>query len=254
MNFLMHKYKAFIDSNLESRKVFILGCGRSGTHWMGYILKKHRDVYVTIEKKGIFDKVTEMAIDPSRKKHLLKPLIMRYRLEHACVAPRFYVDKSHPNLWLAEDLAQFFPNALFIGIQRDPYGTISSMLKHHGVRNWCQRWEEFPTPNSFLGITEFNIQTYRNLTLAGRCALRWKSHFEKMNDLQKKLGERIYIVQYEQMMLDPTGGAEQLRKFLKLTSPIPKPDVNKDSQNKWRDNLSVENCTEIEKVTGIKPD
>ena len=72
MNFLMHKYKAFIDSNLESRKVFILGCGRSGTHWMGYILKKHRDVYVTIEKKGIFDKVTEMAVDPSRKKQLLK--------------------------------------------------------------------------------------------------------------------------------------------------------------------------------------
>ena len=40
---------------LGSHKVFVIGSGRSGTHWVGYILEAHPDIHVTIETKPVFD-------------------------------------------------------------------------------------------------------------------------------------------------------------------------------------------------------
>ena len=34
----------------QSSKIFVIGSGRSGTHWVGYILEAHPDIHVTIEK------------------------------------------------------------------------------------------------------------------------------------------------------------------------------------------------------------
>ena|GEM_PF-6704601 len=49
----------------DSSIIFIVGCGRSGTHWLGYILDAHPDIVATIEKRSIFRKVTAMALDQS---------------------------------------------------------------------------------------------------------------------------------------------------------------------------------------------
>jgi hypothetical protein len=133
-----------------------------------------------------------MALNLAKKKQLLTPLIRWYRFKHAQAAPRHYVDKSHPNIWLVEELAAVFPRSLFVGIQRDPYGAVSSMVKHKGVRTWCERWEGFPVPNRFLGITPANVETYRNLSLAGKCAMRWLSHAERMKEVNHKFSGRVY--------------------------------------------------------------
>ena len=197
MNLLVHKYKAFNKDHPDSNKIFVIGCGRSGTHWLGYILASHPKIHVTVEKQRIFNKVTAMALNASEKKRLVKPHIKWYRLEHAQVAPCHYADKSHPNIWLVDELASVFPNAFFIGIQREPYGTVSSMLKHKGVREWCERWKEFPVPNPFLGITNENVDNYKKMSLAGRCAMRWLSHREQIKQVKCKYPERIHVLEYE---------------------------------------------------------
>ena len=247
----MHRYKAFMNIHPYSRKIFIIGCGRSGTNWVGYILSEHPDIRVTIEKKAIFDKVTAIALDPSKMRRHLKPLIRRYRLEHALASPRHYADKSHPNIWLVEELSSVFHRALFIGIQREPYGTVSSMLKHEGVRAWCERWSDFPVPNKFLGVTSANIETYRNLSLAGKCAMRWLSHAERMEEIKEKLPERVYIIRYEKLVLETQEELLQLQKFLGLSAPIPVPDVKSGSIDKWQSILTAENRADIERVTGV---
>lgn len=254
MNLLVHKYKAFKNNPPDSRKIFVLGCGRSGTHWLGYILAGHPNIHVTVEKKRIFNKVTAMALNPAEKKRLLKPLIKWYRFEHALVAPCHYADKSHPNIWLVEELALVFPNALFIGIQRNPYGTVSSMLKHRGVREWCERWQDFPVPNLFLGITRANVDNYKKLSLVGRCAMRWLSHSERMKQLQRRYPERVYVLQYEALIGNTQEELQRLQEFLKLSTPIPTLEVKHESLDKWRNNLSTEDCAEIEGVTGIQAD
>ena len=250
MNFLMHRYKAFMNVHPYSRKIFIIGCGRSGTHWLGYILSGHPDIRVTIEKKAVFARVTAMALDNSKIRRHLKPLIRRYRLEHALVSPRHYADKSHPNIWFVEELASVFHRAFFVGIQRGPYGTVSSMLKHKGVLSWYDRWEKFPVPNRFLGITPANIEAYRKLSLAGKCAMRWVSHAERMKEIKENFPERAHIIQYEKLILETQEELCRLQEFLGLSAPIPVPEVKAGSLDKWRSGLTAEDCADIERVTG----
>lgn len=252
MNWILHKCRAFRGCHPFSRKIFILGCGRAGTHWLGYILQSHPHIVVTIEKPAIFERVTEMALDFSTKKQLLPKVIRRYRWEHARVAPLHYADKSHPNLWMAEQLSQAFDDALFIGIQREPYATVASMLKHKSVSDWCRGWKEFPVPNPFLGITEENRQTYESLSLAGRCAMRWKSHTGRMKQLYERLGDRIFRVQYEDLSRNTPHELGRLEEFLHLVSPIPVPEVKPGSLEKWRHQLTSAQCADIEKITGRK--
>jgi hypothetical protein len=146
-----------------SKKIFVIGTGRSGTHWLGQILQAHPDIHVTVEAPPIFAWSTAMALDPRQSPVLLPQLIRQYEIEHAAVAPRHYADKSHPNIWHAEDLAARLPDAVFLGIQRNPFATVASMLEHAGVLAWHERWREFPVPNRFLGITLENAAAGRQM-------------------------------------------------------------------------------------------
>lgn len=183
---VIHKFYNF-KSVANSRKIFIVGTGRSGTHLVGYILGSHPDVRATIEVNPGFRWVTEMAINPStREKHYWK-LVWYYRWQHFRSVPNHYVDKSHPNLWIAHRLAETFPKALFLGIQRNPYATVASMINHEGVRKWHERWLEFPIPNRFLGIAESDVAEYEQRSLATKCAMRWKAHHDRLRVLNREL-------------------------------------------------------------------
>ena len=77
-----------------------------------------------------------MALDPSQQRELFPKLVRAYEEEKRRVQPKRYADKSHPNIWIAEALSEVFPDAQFLGIERDPFGTVASMLKHKGVLKW----------------------------------------------------------------------------------------------------------------------
>ena len=66
-------------------------------------------------------------------------------------------------------------------MERNPYATISSMLEHKGILVWQKNYKDFPLPNNFLGIKEEMISEYENLPVESQCALRWKSHIDKIN-------------------------------------------------------------------------
>ena len=244
------RHKTWKKINPDSRKIFIIGTGRSGTHWVANILKGHADIHITIEKPEIFAPVTKMALDFGNKQRLLPELINRYRWEHSLVAPQHYADKSHPNIWWAEELAEAFPNSLFIGTNRNPYATVASMLKKPGVLAWQQRWKEFPIPNPFLGITQENLEQYKKMPLAAKCALRWRAHQEKMKYLRSALGARLYVTCYEKNILDTEKQMLDLGEFLQLKSPLPMPKVKKESLERYKSELSLETIDEISSVVG----
>ena len=108
-----------------------------------------------------------MALDPGKRDVLLPKLIERYRIEHQSVSPKHYADKSHPNIWIAEELAAAFPEALFVGIQRNPYATVAGHAEARGRARLAQAMEGIPVPNRFLGITHENRAASTN-----RCHLR----------------------------------------------------------------------------------
>ncbi len=132
------------------KKIFVLGTGKSGTHWLGNILNSSSEIKVNIEKKPIFVWVTQSALNKNKRRIFLPMIILYYN-----IIPFFYkinlADKSHPNLWLVDFLYKYVPNSYFIGIIRNPYATVSSMLLHEGVMKWIYNWKKYPIPNEFLG-------------------------------------------------------------------------------------------------------
>jgi hypothetical protein len=250
---LTAKVNALRAADPHSRKVFVVGCGRSGTHWLGRALEAHPSVRATIESPAIFWRVVQMAVDPSTRPRHLRRLLWRYRFEHARSAPRFYLDKSHPNLWLFDELRAAFPDARFVGIQRGPYATVSSMLEHPGVRAWCENWERYPIPNAFLGVTEENLERYRGYSIAARCAQRWRCHAERMGALAAAHPDLVHVVCYEALMDDTIRQLDALQAFLGLEGAIPAPQVQRASRSKWHRGLTARQIEEVADVTGVPP-
>lgn len=233
---------------MSSRKVFVVGSGRSGTHWLGWTLDDHPDVRATIESPAIFRRVTEAALNPATAQRHLRYLRLRYTWEHLRSRPRHYVDKSHPNLWHVERLSTYFPEARFVAMRRGVYGTVASMLDHQGVMAWHHRWREFPVPNRFLGITSDNAASYGDLPLAGQCALRWKAHSDRIDQLAATMGDRLIVMEYERLAADYTGEAHRLWQFLELEPQPISIEVRTDSLDKWRERLTAADVEAIDAV------
>ena len=86
----------------RSLKIFVLGTGRSGTHWLGNIMAAHPSIAATVEKPPAFTWVVELAMQPGKMDRLFPKLVRRYRYEHVDIEPRHFLDKSHPSLWIAD--------------------------------------------------------------------------------------------------------------------------------------------------------
>ena len=250
----MSKYLKFILGTLPKRPVFVIGTGRSGTHWLGYSLCDHPEVRATIEKRPMFMLSTRMALNPELEGRLYKRLVAAYHWQLLKSYPRLYLDKSHPNIWLAEKLKASFPQALFLGIERNPFATVASMIKHKGVSSWHKRWKEFPIPNRFLGISAEQAKTYEEIPFAAQCAMRWVAHHTRMNELKKTLGDDLFVFSYEAFSHHTEETLKDLQRFLGLSQPIPIPDVKTESLDKWKSQLSPDEIQQIAKVVGFSPE
>lgn len=239
---------AWWDRHPHSRKVFVIGTGRSGTHLVARTIDSHAMVRSTIETSWIFRRVGAIARDPAKRDRLLPGLLRRYRLEHARSVPRHYLDKSHPNIWLVEDLVDAFPNSRLVGVQREAYGTIASMMRHRHVSAWFDQWQSFPVPNPFLGISTEDVAGYARLPLAAKCAMRWRSHEQRLNDLRRTQADRLIVVKYEELVHEPDRVAGLLTEFLDLPTPLAEPAVTRQSVTRWRDDLSSDDVAAIDRV------
>lgn len=249
---LIGKSRALLCAD-ASKPVFVIGTGRSGTHWLGHALESHSEVYATIEVDPMFKLVKKMALNPGRERALFWRLVMHYRRHIMRAWPRLYLDKSHPNIWLAEKLAVQFPKARFVAIEREPYATVASMMRHKGVAAWHRRWQEFPIPNRFLGISTEQAREYDSYALSRQCAMRWLAHHRRLRELQTVLGDRMLLVSYEEFAHGTDEVLRELEGFLGLTQPLPRPEVKRESLDKWRAVLSEDDLEQVYSVVGFYP-
>jgi hypothetical protein len=246
------KLKYLVGSS-PTRPVFVIGTGRSGTHWLGYSLGNHPEVRATVEMRPMFGLSTRMALDASLESQLFGKLRRAYQWQLLRSAPRLYLDKSHPNIWIAEKLKDAFPKSQFVAIERNPYATVASMMKHRGVAAWHKRWREFPIPNRFLGITEDIASEYESIPFASQCAMRWLAHRDRLDGLRTSLGDSLFVISYESFASDTEKIIADLQRFLNLCTSIPIPDVKTDSLHKWKKQLSDDEIDQIEDIVRIPP-
>ncbi|MPZ10038.1 MAG: sulfotransferase [Kiloniellaceae bacterium] len=240
------RVKCQLQQKPRSLKIFVLGTGRSGTHWLGDIMSAHPSIAATVEKPPAFTWVVELAMQPEKMDELFPKLVRRYRYEHADVEPRHFLDKSHPSLWIADAIAEAFPEAMFVAIRRDVFGTVNSMLQHEGVMRWIHGWTSFPLPNRFLGITPETAEAYAALPLEGKCAVRWKAHMQQLDRLGKILGPRLLELSYDNLQTDTAAQLERIANFLELGTALPLPNIKRRSLARWREELTATQQSNIE--------
>ena len=245
-----------VDSYIDpgTKMIFVLGSGRSGTHLVGEILASYKDVSISIEKPPVFEWSTTMALEPISRPLLFPYLVHHYTQERLRSAPLHYADKSHPALWFAEALAAVFPTAYFVGVQRNPYDTVASMIKHQGVLEWQRHWKSFTVPNAFLGITRQVSEVYDRMSTVEKCAIRWLAQTERVSQLSSILLDRLYIIQYENLALDGKMEIERLSKFLGFQTPSELPNIRCDSIGKWRKHLTDHMYEEIAEIVCAAPE
>jgi len=248
--FVASATQAIRAATVKTRPVFVIGCGRSGTHLIARSLSAHPLVHATIETEPVFGLSTAMALNAQLEQVAFEDLAGCYRSQLRRSRRRIYLDKSHPNLWVAERLKNEFREAQFIGMERNVFATVASMLKHRGVLQWHTRWKEFPIPNRFLGIDVETAAAYEDLPLVAKCALRWLAHRNRLTILARTLGKDLLVLSFEQLLSEPLASMRRLQSFLKLEQPIPVPCIDTTPLTKWHSELSDEQVSQIRDIVG----
>jgi hypothetical protein len=248
-------------------KVFIIGCGRSGTHWVARAVASASGYAGTIsDMDGVPSDVgkplwqvrklcEKFAYNPMSitKVDVAKVHALYQHLHEMYARGQCYVDKTHGFIWAAEVLAELFPNALFVGTQRSVFPSVASLLYREGsmrARRAGNRWRAFPVPNGPSGITtRIAAECYSGLTMPERAALLWKSHVCKMERVKKNLGSRLLLVNFEETLKSPIAETgKHLSEFIGAGSPCrfkePRPAVNE----RWREEFREHEITKIARV------
>lgn len=252
---------------MKPDKIFIIGCGRSGTHWVGNAIVSVPGYAGTVKDmdgvpsdvgkplwnvRKLCEKFAYNPLDVT-KADAVKVHALYQHLHKTHADGRCYVDKTHGFIWAAEVLAKLFPSALFVGTQRDVFPSAASLLYREGsmkARRRGNRWRAYPVPNGPSGITtKIASECYSGLTMPERAALLWKSHACKMERVKKNLGNRLLIVDFEETLKNsPSHAGECLSNFIGASVPCkfeaPRPVVNE----RWRSEFTTADLTRITKV------
>ena len=229
-----------------SRIAFVIGCDRTGTHWIARTLAQHPDMTVTLEVVPQLWYSWGMAANRHNIPELFPKLASTYNIALKNCGTEVYLDKAHPNIWLVDQLLERFPKAKFIGTDRNPYATISSMLCHSGVlRDVLLGWIGMTMPNMLVGA--HTVNQYFRLSKAQRCAAKWESHHLYLQHLKDVLPkDQLYIHQFERFADEPMEVIGEVQDFLGIDRLIKKVTVIQDAVDKWKHILSEQARKEID--------
>ena len=116
---------------------------------------------------------------------------------------------------------------------------------------------EFPNP--FFGIeTEADLAAWPGLSLAAKCALRWRGSVRQMARLRSSMtAEQLTTLRYEQVIRHPQAAAGAVSEFVGAQIPaIPVRGNGRGAPRRaieaggWRRLLSPQQVSEVEKVAG----
>ena len=206
-----------VPSTMHARKLFIVGCPRSGTTWMQLLLAQHASI-ATAPETQIF----AYYLEPMRKQWAhehanagrtgsagLSRLLSESDFEALCRTNAEFVlariaarnpgadviaEKSPRHAMQADFIQKVFPDAYFLHVIRDPRDAAASLLA--ASRGWGEGW----APHNVIDAARL-----------------WRDHVRSARRAAKR-ADRFMEVQYEHLIAD---GAKQLRavhEWLGLTT------------------------------------
>ena len=272
--------------------VFVLGAPHSGADVVAHALKRSAGFHVTMGQPSVRRVVHAFARRPSipRGRGEAAAAVLRDAFAQAwqvsahgclycspacrlaggvrsvgpCVAERTimrYGDGSPDLLYSAEMLVSAFPDARFVQVIRDGRDAVAGMLADSDTLAWFQPAfanldTEFPNP--FFGVeNETDRAGWTELSLAGKCAMRWRSAVRMSARLRATMSaQQLTTIRYEELVSKPDTAAGQVSEFVGAEVPAvalqdPVPQIAPEPGS-WRSTLSTEQATEVEKIAGVE--
>jgi Sulfotransferase family len=274
------------------RPVFVLGAPHSGAELVARALKRSAGFHVTMGQQNVLHVVYAFARRPSipRGRGPAAASVLRDALAQAwrvtpeacqscspacrraggvtsagpCVAERTiarYGDATPELLFCAEVILDAFPDAMFVQVIRDGRDVVAGMLGDTDALTWFRPSfanldTEFPNP--FLGVeNETDRAGWPELSLAGKCAMRWRSAVRMSARLRYTLdAQQLTTLRYEELVSKPDATAGTVSEFVGVrvsAIALRDPAGNRALQpGAWRRTLSAEQASEVQKVAGAE--
>lgn len=199
---------------------FIIGTGRSGTHFLCSCLHNFDDLNDCFDGKEspyMFRQVSNLTIN---EKKLPRYIFGYYKYMQVKAAPKKLIDQTHPNIWHAEQLIQAFPRSKFLAISRNLFSVVYSMKNHPNVFHSITHHNNYPKPNRFLGITAENASLYNNsLSDLQRAVFKWCSHEQRIRELEKKFPKSVMRIRYDDLYENNQSIMFSVANFLNVQKP-----------------------------------
>jgi hypothetical protein len=272
--------------------VFVIGAPHSGADLLGRALKQSPGFHLTIGQDAVQSVVYAFARSPSiqRGRTDAAARVLRDAFAQAwqitaaccltcspvcreagrvngascCVTERDiirYGDASPDLMYCADGLVDAFGDARLIQIIRDGRDVVAGMLGDPQDLSWFKSGmanieSEFPNP--FYGIeTEHDQAAWPGLSVAGKCAMRWRGSVRAMARLRTGLSaDQLTTIRYENLVRHPAPTAAALTEFLgSAVVPVQVRPGRRQGQRdqepgSWRRLLSPAQISEIEAVAG----
>jgi hypothetical protein len=270
--------------------VFVLGAPHSGTELVARALKRSTGFHVTMGQPSVLHVVYAFARRPSisRGRGEAAAAVLRDAFGQAwqvtphgcltcsaacrlaggvatvgpCVAQHTiarYGDATSDLLYCAGVLIDAFPDARFVQVIRDGRDVVAGMLGDSDALLWLRPSfanvdSEFPNP--FLGVeSESDRAGWRELSIAGKCAMRWRSAVRMSARLRNTLSsQQLTTLRYEELVSRPDIAAVAVSEFVGArvsAIALREPGGQRALQpGAWRRALSADQANEVEKVAG----
>ncbi|MEM8791457.1 MAG: hypothetical protein AAGE80_07555 [Pseudomonadota bacterium] len=240
----------------EMRAVFVVGTGRSGTHFLLRSLKgfsKTYDPHNGKEYGPVLKDIAKAAIHHRLPSKDTEAYYRRQMSETSSVL----LDQHHPNLFFAEHWKSRLDDIVFLYLDRPTVQIVASMMRHKGVQSWysyATNWrrrtiDRIPYPNRFLGVDHF--REIRTLPLHLLCARRVIAHRRAYEAAYDMIPDRMRRIFYEDLVSDPNGTltsvfSDEEQKLLGNFELVETP--KQQSLSKFLDVLDAKQIAEIEEL------
>lgn len=205
--------------------IFVVGTGRSGTHFLTRLLNGFERIYDPMQGKENRPILQKIALSAIKHKPLPRDVHNYYRAAFEEAGPRVFLDQHHPNLFFAEEWIGRYPSILCLFPERPVHQVVASMMRHNGVLSWYsyakERKNAWPGlgvryPNQFLGL--MSKSEIDALPLHMLCAKRVMAHNRKFRELKRTHPDSVRAVAYENLVRDPEGEFRRLFREDELAS------------------------------------
>ena len=273
--------------------VFVIGAPHSGADLLARALKQSSGFHVTVGQRSVMSVVYAFARSPSiqRGRGEAAATVLRDAFAQAwqvtphgcmacsqacrdaselngsgtCIAERDirrYGDASPDLMYCAEGLVDAFPDARIVQIVRDGRDVVAAMLADAESLAWFKPGvanvdSEFPNP--FFGIeTASDLAAWPGLSLAGKCAMRWRGSVRTMARLRSSMRpEQLTTLRYEQLIRQPGAATRAVSGF--IDADLAAIGVRARGRSGpvtvqsggWRRSLTSQQVTDVEQVAGI---